>query len=142
MDSSEKVVETVTKNTPDHVYLHGIFKSGATVSYSLRGGDQFPNEPAVRWYIYGEKGEIRITNQASGLDIIEADLKIDLHVFGNDVEHVDLPKDDLSNLDHPAQNVGRIYEAYAQGKNESYPDWNQGYKMHELMEEMFTKSGF
>lgn len=143
---TKKVVETVTKNTPDHIMLQGRLESGATVSYHLRGGDQFPSEPGVRWYIYGEKGEIRITNPSGcTIDIVHKGVEIKLHVFGQDPVDVELPDDELKDVEHPAQNVGRIYEAYAEGREGGeggYPNWEEGFKRHKLMEEMFVENGF
>lgn len=142
---TNEVVGTVQKDTPDTILLHGRLESGTTVSYSLRGGDAFPGQPPVVWEIYGEKGVIRMTNPASAIDIMHAGVDIQLQVFGKEAEKVELPKDDLSDLAHPAQNVGKIYEAYARGREGGeggYPNWDKGYKMHELMEEMFTNSGF
>jgi len=142
---TKEITSTEPKDTPDHILLQGRLSSGATISYSLRGGDAFPGQPTVVWEIYGEKGEIRITNPASTIDIVHAGIDIQLHVFGEDAEKVDIPEDELSSVPHPAQNVGRIYDAYAKGREGGeggYPNWDKGFKMHELMEEMFTNSGF
>ncbi|MCJ1432873.1 transcription regulator gal80 [Xylographa pallens] len=134
-----KVVETVQKDTPDQVLLQGRLASGALLSYHLRGGEPFPGEKGLMWSIYGEKGEIHITYATCVLDIQHEGASIKLHVFGQDVQELELPEDDMSGMAHPAQNVGRIYEAYAKGEEGGYPDWELGMKRHELIEEMWRR---
>ena len=136
-----KVVETVQEDTPDQVLLQGRFAdSGAFFSYHLRGGEPFSGQPGLVWSIYGEKGEIRITNPLSVLDILHDDVKIMLHDFagGKEPREVEVPKDGMSDLAGTSENVGRIYEAYARDAN--YPDWKDGMKRHELIEEMWKRS--
>lgn len=111
----------------------------------MRGGDPFPGEAAMVWEIYGDKGEIRITKKFSTFDVIHESIDIQLHVFGSEVRRVELPKDNLSDLAHPGQNIGKIYEAYAMGNEGGeggYPTWSVGLKLHQLMEEMMVNSGF
>ena len=137
----DKVVETVQKDTPDQVLLQGRLDSGALISYHLRGGDPFPGEPGLTWSIYGEKGEIHITNPSCVLDIWHDGVSIKLHEFGQkDAQVLELADDDMSNLPHPSQNVGRIYEAYAKREIGSCPDWKLGMKRHELIDEMWRRS--
>ncbi|MCJ1385009.1 transcription regulator gal80 [Xylographa soralifera] len=136
-----KIVETISKDTPDQVLLQGRLDSGALLSYHLRGGDPFPDEKGLMWSIYGEKGEIQITHPSWMLDIRHDGFSIKLHEFGQkDAQDLELAVDDMSGLPHPAQNVGRIYEAYAKGEAGSYPDWELGMKRHELIDEMWRRS--
>jgi hypothetical protein len=75
------------------------------------------------------------------LDITNKDVVIKLHESGKDsAETIEIPKDNLTNLDHPSQNVGRLYEAYAKGDTKGYADWNLALKRHELIDEMFQRS--
>jgi len=136
-----KQVETVEKDTPDQVLLQGRLESGAIISYHLRGGEPFVEQPGVVWLIYGEKGEIRVTNPISMMDIMHAGVTIKLHEFGKkEAQDIEVPKDHMTDLAHPSQNVGRIYDAYAEGKEGSYPDWKVAMKRHELIEEMWRRS--
>ena len=138
------VVETVQTDVADHILLQGGLESGALLSYHLRGGAPFAGQPGVIWTIYGEKGEVRITNPVTGLDITHEGLSINLHVFGEkEARPVELPKDDLSELAHPGQNVGRVYEAYASGKDggpDGYPNWMLGLRRHELIEQIWKSA--
>lgn len=139
-----KHVETVQKDTPDQILLQGRLQSGALLSYHLRGGEPFPGQPGVVWAIYGEKGEIRVTNPMAMLDMVHDGVSIKLHRFGEkEPQDVELPKDELADLAHPCQNVGRIYEAYAkgvEGGEDGYPNWKKAIARHEFMEEMWRRA--
>lgn len=135
-----KVVGTIDKDTPDNIAMQGRFQNGTLFNYDLRSAAPFPGEPGLRWTIIGEKGDILVTNPAAMFDITHDGVKIQLHEQGKDkAEPIELPKDDLANLKHPAQNVGRLYEAYAKGDSKGYCDWNLALKRHELIEEMFQR---
>ncbi|CAD0097605.1 unnamed protein product [Aureobasidium mustum] len=140
LSNQGKVVGTIDKDTPDNIAMQGRFQSGPIFNYDLRSAAAFPGEPALRWTIVGEKGDILVTNPAAMFDITHEGVKIQLHESGKDkAEPIELPADDLANLKHPAQNVGRLYEAYAKGDTKGYCDWNLALKRHELIEEMFQR---
>ncbi|MCJ1317641.1 transcription regulator gal80 [Xylographa vitiligo] len=135
-----EVVTTFQKDTPDQVLLQGRLASGALLSYHLRGGDPFPGTPGLTWVIYGAAGEIRITNPAWMLDMVHSGVRIQLHTFGEEeVQELRVGKDEMSGVGDPAQNVGRVYEAYAAGKEGGWPDWGLGMRRHELIEEMWRR---
>ncbi|KAG9753633.1 NAD(P)-binding protein, partial [Aureobasidium melanogenum] len=135
-----KVVGTIDKDTPDNIAMQGRFQNGTLLNYDLRSAAPFPGEPGLRWTIIGEKGDILVTNPAAMFDINHEGVKIQLHEQGKDkAEPIELPADDLANLKHPAQNVGRLYDAYAKGDTKGYCDWNLALKRHELIEEMFQR---
>ena len=140
LENKGKVVDTITKDTPDNISLQGRFKSGTLLNYGLRSAAPFPGEPGMRWTINGEKGEVLITCPSAMFDINHEGVKIQLHELSNDkAEDIELPADKLADLQHPAQNVGRLYEAYAEGDTKGYCDWNLALKRHELIEEMFQR---
>jgi hypothetical protein len=137
LENKGKVVDTITKDTPDNISLQGRFKSGTLLNYGLRSAAPFPGEPGMRWSINGDKGEILVTCPSAMFDINHEGVKIQLHELSNDkAEDIELPSDNLADLKHPSQNVGRLYEAYAKGDTKSYCDWNLALKRHELIEEM------
>lgn len=139
-----KEVDKLQKDTPEHVTLHGRLKSGAIFNYHLRGGPPFAGAEGLVWTIYGEKGEIRITSPASPIDISHDGVKIQLHVGGEEeARTLELEKDEMEALPDPAQSVGRIYLAYLEGKEGGeggYPTWEMGFKVHELIEDMYRRS--
>jgi len=140
LENKGRVVDTITKDTPDNISLQGRFKDGTLLNYGLRSAAPFPGDAGMRWLINGEKGEVLITCPAAMFDINHEGVKIQLHEFSNDkAEDIELPADELAGLKHPAQNVGRLYEAYAKGDTKGYCDWNLALKRHELIEEMFQR---
>ncbi|KAI4720248.1 NAD(P)-binding protein [Aureobasidium sp. EXF-10727] len=140
LENQGKVVGTITKDTPDNIAMQGRFKSGTLLNYDLRSAAPFPGEPGLRWTINGEKGEILVTNPSAMFDITHDGVKIQLHETGKDnAETINIPSDNLSDLKHPSQNVGRLYEAYAKGDTKSYCDWKLALRRHELIEEMFQR---
>jgi hypothetical protein len=140
LENKGKVVDTITKDTPDNISMQGRFKSGTLLNYGLRSAAPFPGEAGMRWIINGDKGEILVTCPSAMFDINHEGVKIQLHELSNDkAENIELPSDSLADLKHPSQNVGRLYEAYAKGDTKSYCDWNLALKRHELIEEMFQR---
>lgn len=75
------------------------------------------------------------------LDITHGGIEIKMQEFGEkEAQDIEVPEDDMTDLAHPSQNVGRIYEAYAEGKEGSYPDWKVAMKRHQLIEEIWRRS--
>jgi predicted dehydrogenase len=142
MDSSKgsEVIDTVTKDCPDNIHLQGRFSSGTLLTYQMRAGPSFPGEPGCRWIINGSKGDIQITNPRGCFDIEHAGIEIKYRKAGEqEAEIVKLAEDELSGLEHPAQNVGRLYEAYAKGETESYANWKVALRRHKFIDEMFER---
>lgn len=81
-----------------------------------------------------------ITNPFPMLDIVHQGIKIKLQQFGQEVKDMEVPEDWMSDIKHPAQNIGRIYEAYAKGEEGTYPDWKVALRRHELIEEMWNRA--
>jgi hypothetical protein len=135
-----KVIETITKNCPDNIHLQGRFADGTLLTYQLRAGTAFPGEPGCRWIINGSAGDILITNPRGCFDIEHAGISIRYQRAGDaEAEDVVLEKDELSELEHPAQNVGRLYEAFAKGEVGKYADWGVALRRHEFIDEMFER---
>ncbi|OCL13185.1 NAD-P-binding protein [Glonium stellatum] len=135
-----KVVSTVTRTSHDQVLLQGHLESGALLTYHLRGGKPFGNEPGLLWRVYGETGEIQVTSSGSSISVGYPDTKIQLHdhASGN-VEVVEVESDGWEKLPIPAQNIGRLYEAFADGKTAEYPDWEEAVVRHKLVEELYQR---
>jgi predicted dehydrogenase len=135
-----EVVDTVSKDCPDNIHLQGRFSNGTLLTYQMRAGPSFPGEPGCRWTINGSKGDIQITNPRGCFDIEHAGIEIKYRKAGEkEAEVVELENDELSGFGHPAQNVGRLYEAYAKGETESYADWTVALRRHKFIHEMFER---
>ncbi|OQO00014.1 hypothetical protein B0A48_14217 [Cryoendolithus antarcticus] len=155
-DPTKKTQRTITSDTPDQIFLQGKLVSNALLSFHMEGGAPFPGEPGLRWHIVGEKGELLITNNMMMMDVLHTSAKVQWLDYSrraksavNDVlndkpqsipvTELEVPKDELSKVGDMAENVGRLYEAFADGENGMYADWEVGLRRHELMEEMFQR---
>lgn len=143
-DQGGKEVDKVEKDTPEHVMIQGRFKSGALFNYHLRGGMPFAGAEGLIWSIYGETGEIRVTSPSSPVDINHDKIKIQLHTLHEkEPKTLKLAQDEMEKLPDPQQSVGRIYLAYIEGNEgglAGYPTWEMGFKVHELIEDMYARS--
>ncbi|KAI9834416.1 MAG: hypothetical protein M1819_003027 [Sarea resinae] len=139
-----KVTETFTKTTHDQIALQGHFTSGALLSLYMRGGPIFKGEPALAWHIHGQTGEIKVSQSGPFLSMETPDLKVEVHDFETDrLEVIDWRsgvKDAVKDLQNPAQNVGRLYEAFADGNWEGYKDWQHALLRHKLIDEVFKSA--
>jgi len=140
-NSDKGVIDTMTATSPDQAFIQGRFQSGALLSFHLEGGDPFPGQPGLTWHIVGEKGELLITNPIAVMDIMHGGAKIMLKEAGSkEASEVEIPADaEVDKLQHPSQNVGRLYEAFADKKTESYADWSLALRRHELIEEIYQR---
>ena len=111
----DKTVETnVVKTADDFASLQGVMSSGLKYTYNFRGGDAFVEGEGLVWDIIGDKGQIRLTGSSIMLNLGAEDYQIRLkdHVTGR-IEVVE-PHKSL-NLPLAAQNIGRLYENFADG---------------------------
>lgn len=136
-----EVIGTITATSPDHVSIQGRLQSDALLTYHLEGGEPFPGEPGLNWHIVCEEGELLITNPTGLMDVVHVGAKIMLKKAGSktasEVEF--LADTDVDKLQHPAQNVGRLYEAFADKKSELYADWKLALRRHELLDEIYQR---
>jgi len=131
------------RDTPDHINLHGTLAgSGATVSFSIRGGKTFKDSPSLTWRIFGTKGEIRVTSPRSLLGIPSGAEKIELYSHEKeDVEVVDTSYPDaVKDLPLVSRDIGLIYDAYATGKTEGLVTFEDALKTHKLIDDMWKSS--
>ncbi|KAK6429983.1 hypothetical protein LTR95_013865 [Oleoguttula sp. CCFEE 5521] len=135
-DPTKSIQRTIKTDTPDQIFLQGQLASDALLTFHMEGGEPFPGEPALRWHIVGETGELlkysdRVQGDKSGF-LSDKPQSVP-------VTELEVPKDALSKVRGVAENVGRLYEAFADGEEGMYADWEVGLRRHELMEEMFRR---
>ncbi|KAF2774036.1 NAD(P)-binding protein [Teratosphaeria nubilosa] len=135
-------LEDFSKTSPDQIMLQGHLQGGGMISVHQRGGGPFKDTPGLVWRIYGQKGEIEVTSDGSFLQIGYANMTIKLHDHEKDtVETIDWAvKDAEASLPQPAQNVGRMYEVFADGRTDGYADWSQAVQRHLLLEKIEESS--
>ncbi|KAK3350341.1 hypothetical protein B0T25DRAFT_263861 [Lasiosphaeria hispida] len=120
-------VKRIAATVPDLINVVGpvegpeYVEQGATLSFRLRRGQQFPGDPALVWSINGEKGEIRVMSPAAVMSIqVGNDANppvIEVHDFETDtVDRIEWEWADWQKtLPSPARNIGQLYEEYAEG---------------------------
>lgn len=135
-----KITESVKKECPDNILLQGRFESGTLMSYQMRAGKAFPGESGCRWLINGDKGDILLTSPRGCFDIEHIGIEIKYRKADQEeAETVALPEDKLSGLEQPAQNIGRLYDAYAKGNTVMYADWRDALKIHKFIDELLRR---
>jgi len=142
-DEPVKIVGEVQRTSHDQIAIQGHLENGAVFSLHMRGGQPFPNTPGLDWRVYGEKGEIRVTAPSANLHFGGPGHKIQVHNHAsNSVEDVEIPKDvwDEKELPWTARAPARVYEAFADGKEDQYGTWDDALQRHRLVEEMYARS--
>ncbi|KAK4643838.1 hypothetical protein QC761_404670 [Podospora bellae-mahoneyi] len=141
------VVETVTSDTPDLIFVHGYVDSGASLHFRFRVDPPFPSDPALVWTIAGTKGEIRVLAPSSTFIHIgnAADpQKFEVHDFETDtVDEVEWDFEDWQKeLNFQARNIGAIYEDYYEvkrnGKQKTFVSFDDALKRHEQLEDILA----
>lgn len=130
-------MKDIPSNVPDQILLQGLLaSSNAPISLHFRGGKPFPGTPGVEWRVQGEDGELRLTSPTMGLNIGNPDAKLEFYDAGKGtVEVLEVEKDEWDELPLPAQNIGRVYEAYRKGQ--WYPDFKWGIQRHEIIQKVW-----
>lgn len=104
-------------DTPDHILLQGKLEDDVIFSYQLRTGRPFKNTPVFDWRIYGEKAEIRITSNGTG---VQMDDEVNIQVYDlktDSVSDVDILKSTgtwagITGLEGVPRNTSRLYAAF------------------------------
>lgn len=141
-DPSTEVVRTIERHTPDQILVQGHFESSALFTMHMRGGRAFPGRAEVEWSIYGSRGEIKVIAGGPALQVGYPETKILLHRDpegkGGEVEEVKWTKDEWEDLPQAAQNVARLYEAFADGRKSEYKDFGEALILHQFVDEVFA----
>lgn len=146
------VVKTVRSNVPDLILVSGrwdetgITQQDAPLHYRFRRGQPFPGEPALEWTIHGEKGEIRVISPDNTFISVgdSSPRIIEVHDFKTDTVHkVEWDWEDWQNeLPIPARNIGAVYEAFAEAKENGtqpgYVTFDEAVRRHEQLEGMLA----
>ena len=110
------------------------------VNIHIRGARPFPGTPGLQWRIVGDKGEILVTGARPNIQLGVEDASIQLHdaATGN-VRSVPIPTDEQSELPVSAQNIARLYEAFAADSPE-YGTFHGALIKHRLINELFQSA--
>ncbi|KAF6842244.1 oxidoreductase family protein [Colletotrichum musicola] len=147
--ATREIVETVTSTVPDLVITTATIApsdyvaENATLLARFRRGQPFKGEPALVWSINGEKGEIRVTSDASTALQAGAEtsaVRIEVHDFAADeVEKVEWEWEGWqAELPVWTRSIGRLYEDFAEGK--AVPTFEEAVRRHEQLETILGAS--
>jgi predicted dehydrogenase len=132
--------ELYDKNTPDQILLQGQLDRTppAVFSFHLRAGDRFIGSPGSTWRIYGTKGELAVEFASAGPQMAKAGSIKFSNFEKGEIEDIatDEGGSEWTDLPTQGQNIGRLYEAYAQGL--PYGDFDLAVKRHELIDEFWA----
>ncbi|GIJ84621.1 transcription regulator gal80 [Aspergillus pseudoviridinutans] len=127
----------VKKTADDYASLQGTLASGVKYAYNIRGGEAFDDGEGLVWDIIGDKGQIRLNGSSIMLNLGATDFKIRVKDYeSNRIEvaklhqHLDLPL--------AAQNVGRLYENFADGK--TVPTFDDAVRLHQFLDAIFLSA--
>jgi predicted dehydrogenase len=138
-DDGSLTEETFEKDTPDQILLQGRIERSppAVFSLHLRAGTKFKDTPGSTWKIYGDKGELQVSFASAGPQIgAMSEMKFN-DLMGGEVEHIKVEEDkEWTDLPVQGQNIGRLYEAYADGKG--YADFEVALRRHRLIDEFYA----
>jgi predicted dehydrogenase len=140
-DSGNIIEKDVKKTTHDQIALHGILQSGAVFSCHMRNGNTL--DKALRWYIYGTKGEIEITGDGPFIAITPESVNVRLRESNsNSIEEIKItrPADCPSEFPQPAINVNSLYEAYRKGETQKFANFEDAVARHAFIDEVFKSS--
>lgn len=135
---TKNYVETITKDTPDHILIQAKLENGPVLSMNVRAGRPAPFEPKFLWRIYGTRGEIDIGADGMLLNVKTSGITIRIYDHESQkVEEVPVDKDGFEDLPGQAQNIGRVYEAFATGdENKVLVTFEDAFKRHVLIQKM------
>ena len=140
--------EEFEKDTPDQILLQGRLERvpEAVFSFHLRAGDRFLGSPGSIWRVYGTKGELAVEFASAGPQIARASSVRFSNCETGEVEEIEVEEggEVWTGLPTQGQNIGRLYEAFAEGGEGGfgkYADWEVALRRHELIDE-FWAGGF
>ncbi|KAL9114406.1 MAG: hypothetical protein Q9227_001487 [Pyrenula ochraceoflavens] len=129
------------KDTPDEVLLQGKYAEGPVLAVHLNTGPPCPGEPASKVVIHGIKGQA-VIELPTGLSLHIAH-SVNCRFVDFETGHVETINlgDDIGEETQrvPSLNVGKAYDAFAQGKG---LDWDFAVKRHQMVDEIWKKAGW
>ena len=128
------------KDTPDQILLQGQLdrEPPAVLSFHLRAGSKSIGSPGSTWRIFGTKAELVVDFSSAGPQMAKAASMRLSHFETKLVEDVVIDEGGLEweGLPFQGQNIGRLYEAYANGKEVA--DFDLALRRHQLLDEFWN----
>ncbi|KAG9513263.1 NAD(P)-binding protein, partial [Aureobasidium melanogenum] len=130
-----KVLRTIKRTAADHITISGLLVNGAHSSATVTGGQAFMDDSGIVWKIEGDKGVIEVRGKEPFALSFSLDIKIRMQLFETgETKEVEVTDDKPG----PPGNVGRLYEAFADGQY--YPDWKWAVKRHAWVDALYKSN--
>lgn len=128
-----EVVRTIQRTAADRIATSGLLATGVPSTSLVHGRGPLNDEPGLVWRVEGEKGVLDVRSKhAFSVSMSVAEVEVRVHdLETGEVRFVEVGDDRPG----PAGNVGRIYEAFADG--EGVPDWKLAVKRHAWVEAVY-----
>lgn len=145
------VQENYPKTSPDSIQIQGKLKNGADASivyYTSPGpGGKAVDDTGVRWLITGTEGQIEVTTPEMQWQTGPPGTKLRVRLGkGADIQDVDFEDVEeesvVKAVKFPGGNTARSYEAFAEGRDEEFADFESAVKTHELLDLIKKEAGW
>ncbi|UKZ96385.1 uncharacterized protein TrAFT101_011176 [Trichoderma asperellum] len=136
-DKGNTVQEIYDITAPDTMLFQGVLESGALASVTMRTSTDTVDNTGFRWIISGTKGELALTSEPGIFHWGPTGLKLKLREFGGEAKEIDFNAGEgelLKQVSYSGQNVARVYEAFAKGKEDGYATLDDALKVHRALE--------
>lgn len=125
-------LRTIKRTTADHMAISGLLASGALSTVVFNGRGSLKGDPQLVWRIEGDNGLLEVRGDGVFAISMTSGVEVKLQDSATgEVKNVDVPEDQSG----PAANIGRLYEAFADG--EWYPDWKWALKRHRWVDALY-----
>ncbi|TFB01578.1 Galactose/lactose metabolism regulatory protein GAL80 [Trichoderma ghanense] len=134
----------VPRTAPDHIFVQGVLESGAVASINYHRPGALLGK-SFRWLISGTEGEIEFTLDGYlQLGHSEREIRIKtVHEPGEVrvVEWKGETPEHVESVAFPGQNTARVWEAFAAGGDEGVASFEDGLRVHRLLERIAREAG-
>ncbi|RYP68398.1 hypothetical protein DL771_006662 [Monosporascus sp. 5C6A] len=146
VDSNGKVIQTIPKTAPDHIFVQGTLESGAIASIAHRKSKSAVDNTGFRWVITGTEGELEVTLPDTQWQISAPQRAIRMKLGRGEVQNIDyLTKDDdviEATVPSLGANVARLYDNFAKGDKENYATFESALETHRLLDRILRAAGW
>lgn len=148
--ASGNIVDTIESDVPDLFLVNAklggsaVAKEGAAVSLYYRRGQPFKGEPAFRWSINGEKGELRLLSPSGpSLNASSYSQPVTIEVHDFDTDEIVSEEWKWSRwqeeLPLPSRSIAGLYELFAAGDVSQYVTFDVALKRYEQLNDILEK---
>lgn len=134
------------KTSPSHISILGTLTSGATASITYRTTSPSVESIGLRWLITGTEGELEITTpesqwQSAPTEEITLKARFRQGSQTQDEDFMAKEWEGIAELTSSARNTARLYESFASGDREQYPDFREALEVTRVFDWIREEAG-